>query len=95
MFESEADRVAMIRALGGVLVSAPRGTCDGLLETGYVGDGDLAVDNADARVTVRTSDATRLGLSSGIALQVDGTSYLVRTPQPDGSGMTLLVLELP
>ena len=94
-FETDSDRLAMIRGLGGVSMISPRGPLEGLFESDYVGVGDVAVDSSSPRLTARSSDISSLAISSGVALQHGQDVYFVRSVQPDGSGMTTLVLEGP
>ena len=93
MFESDSDRLALIRALGGMPCQAPRGDLQGIFDADYVGVGDVPVDSSGPRLTVRSSDATRLGIGVGVSVLVAGTPYVVRSVQPDGLGMTGLILD--
>jgi hypothetical protein len=95
MFESDADREAMLRALGGVSFAAPLGLFVGLLDRDYVGVGDVPVESEAIRITARSSDVERLRVSEGSALVADSGTYIVRGVQPDGLGMTVLVVEGP
>ena len=101
MFESDADLEAMLRASGGVDVLFPRGRLTGLLEAGHAVVED--VDTTAPRLTCRSSDVRRLGLSNGIAGRIGSSVYIIRGVEPDGLidgaglqvGMTTLVLEGP
>lgn len=101
MFETDADRLAMIRGLGGVVVSAPGGTFEALLEADYAAV--LDVDSEAPRLTARSSDIERLGITRGLSLVIGTAVYIVRSPQPDGivdsrgkpAGLTTLILEGP
>jgi len=100
MFESEADRLASIKALGGVSVSASGGSFYGLLEADYANAED--VDSNALRLTARSSDVAARSLANGSTLTIGATTYTVRSVQPDGvvesgaqSGMTVLILEGP
>ena len=92
MLESDADRVQMLLALGGQLVSGPNGEAIALFDPDYVLAGQ--VDETAITLSLCTSDAERVGLSrKGTSVTVGTDTYAVRTPQPDGAGMTLLILE--
>ena len=94
MFESDADREAMLRGLGGASVTGPSGLLTGVLEREYLGVGDDApVDSNAPRLTVRTAEAQRAGIGHGAVLTIEGETYVVRGVQPDGTGMTVCVLE--
>lgn len=101
MFETDADRLAFIRGLGGVAVFSAAGMFEGILEADHAGT--LDVDSQSPRLTARSSDVARLGITHGLALSIGAATYVVRGIQPDGivgddgrpAGMTTLVLEGP
>lgn len=94
MFETDADRLAMIRALGGVVISTAYGSLDGLFDDEFVSVGEMApVDSSGPTLIVRSSDAKTHALDQGIEISIDGAPYIVRGIQPDGTGMTRLQLE--
>lgn len=93
MFDSDA--LATIAGLGGGSVSAPRGTFTGLLETDFVQVGELPVDSAVPKLTARTIDVKASGADVGAALGIEGETYIVRSVQHDGMGLTVLILEGP
>ena len=95
MFESDADRECMLRGLGGVTLSAPLGTFVGLLDRDFVGLGDVPIESTAPRITCRSSDVARLGITEGTTLTVEAAAYIVRGVQPDGVGMTTLIVEGP
>lgn len=91
--DTAADRAAILSGLGGLTVHGPRGTFVGVLETEYVGVGD--VDSAAPRLTADSANLMRCGVDAGVALRIADDTYIVRSVQPDGTGMTTLVLEGP
>jgi hypothetical protein len=96
MFESDADREAMLRGLGGSSVAGPGGRLTGVLEREYLPVGDeAAVDSNAPRLTVRTDEARRAGVGHGAVLTIEGETYIVRSAQPDGTGITTCILEGP
>lgn len=101
MFESDADLEAMLRASGGVDVQFPRGRLTGLLEAGHALVED--VDSTTPRLTCRSSEVRRLGISHGVTARIGSAVYTIRGIEPDGvidgnglpAGLTTLVLEGP
>jgi hypothetical protein len=93
MFESDADRLALIEGLGGVAVVSPRGQFKGILDRPYQPVGDIPVESFDVMLTARTSDVTRLGVDHGVALTIGDEVFIVRSVRPDGLGMSELGLE--
>lgn len=94
MFESDADRLASLRAVGAELFEAADGTFWALLEQPFAAV-ELESDRIESRkpvLTMRESDATRLELTNGAEVTriADGVVYRVLRPEPDGSGMTQL-----
>lgn len=95
MIESDADREAMMRSLGGVTIAVPRGTFLAYLETDYVAIGDPPIETSVTRLMVTDSDLFWFGVSIGSVLTAGEERYTVRSVQPDGTGMSLLLLEGP
>lgn len=94
MFESDADRLAMLQGLGGESVRAPRNTFTGILERPHVAVGDgVPVDDFGPTLTARSCDVTRSGATVGAELTIGEESFIVRSVRPDGTGMTELLLE--
>lgn len=101
MIENDADRLATIQGLGGQLVRTDRGNFCAILDSDFsaasFSDG-ARVNSESPHLTCRTSDVKRLQLDvTGTVLdtQVDGETrrYSVREHQPDGTGMSVLVLD--
>jgi hypothetical protein len=96
MFESDADREAMLLGLGGSSVTGPGGRLTGVLDREYLAVGDeVEVDSSAPRLFVRTDEARRARVEHGSTITVEGEVYVVRGIQPDGTGMTVCVLEAP
>lgn len=90
MIESDADRLAILQAFG-IPVTAERGTLLGIFDAQYV---DAAgIDQAAPMLEVRSSDVAALQLRKGSTLTVEAAAYRVRRIEPDGTGMTRLILE--
>lgn len=75
--------------LGNCTVAWTGGSCTGLFQTGYADT--LGISNADNSVLVRSADISGLALAT--AITIDGTGYTQRERQPDGNGMTRIVVE--
>lgn len=90
MFESDADRLAEIKALGGLCVSTDAGTLWAIFDAQYVDP--LEVEETGPALTARSSDVERLRLRKGAAVRVEADEYRVRAFEPDGTGMTIVRL---
>lgn len=94
MFESDADRLALIRSLGGVVFVTAMGEFHGILDEGYADAqvGEIDVEGTAPFVTCRQSDVDRLKLSKGMVIQHGSRALKVQRPEPDGTGMCRLVV---
>lgn len=101
MLESDADRLASIKGLGGQLVRAEGGDFYAIFDSEFslasFTDGP-GVSSSSPQLTCRTSDARRFGFienGSSLELEIDGDTkhFTVREHQPDGTGMSVLVLD--
>jgi len=73
--------------------SGPARTVRGIFDSAYqLADPGAytGVASAEPAFTCRSSDVS--GARQGEALTVNGTTYRIRTPQPDGTGVTVLML---
>jgi hypothetical protein len=95
MLETDADRLASIRALGGELVTHSAGTFLAIFDNEYrgVGLGDIEIETRGPVLTCRSSDVTDLGKEAVLHLS-DAGDYRVRRSEPDNPapGWTLLLL---
>lgn len=57
-----------------------------------VGDGVAEVESSAISIIAKTADTK--GVEFGIVVDLDDVSYVVRGIEPDGTGMTVLRLEL-
>lgn len=100
MLESEADRLEMVRAVGaGAKLTKDGVEYDVIFDNAYVLAGD--VEERAPAANLRSSDVARAGgFPKGTLVEVfnpfDGTttSYRVRRLEPDGTGMSLVVLQV-
>jgi hypothetical protein len=92
--ESEADRLATIRACGGVAAKASKGDLEGIFDLEFIEvEGSPGVEGRAPVFTCRSSDAGRLELRKGATLEIAGATYRVQRLEPDGTGATRLVLQ--
>ena len=66
---------------------------EGVFDNAYLaaqGLGDAGVGTSSPAITVLSSDV--VGVSRGDTVVVGGTTYYVVEPQPNGSGLTVLIL---
>jgi hypothetical protein len=90
--ESDAGRLAMIKGLGGQLVRHEQGEFWAIFDNEYLALLDGAVESrGPALIAVRTSDVHELLKDSW--LQVGDESYRVKQQQPDGTGMSVVLLK--
>lgn len=74
-------------------VSGVSGTFSAIFDAEYIGVGEVPVDSTQFRLTARSADITANEVGVGSTLTISGADYVVRSVQPDGTGVTVLVLE--
>ena len=101
MAELETDemRLQALTLLGAVVVTAPSGgTLYGIYDGQYqLGGAEPGIEGTGPQLQCRTSDVERLGLRKQDLLAIAGKAdphRLVRH-EPDGTGMSILVLHKP
>ena len=93
MLDGDADLFALIRDSGGVTVKCNKGEFLAIFDNEFVEvEGSPGVEGRQPVMTCRTSDCERLEVRKNSNLEVDGEHYKVQRPEPDGTGMTKLVL---
>jgi len=83
----EVDDFATAATFGG-------GTVNGIFDNEFVevdAGGGVGFALVQPRFQCRTQDVS--SASEGDAITIDGTAYTIRVVQPDGTGITTLVLE--
>lgn len=92
--ETDDDRLLMMEDWGVTAVVTGGGSIQGIFDDKYSGiDMNGMAIEADAPIFVcRSSDIDAASVTHGTALTINGTTYTVRTPKPDGTGVTALVL---
>lgn len=79
----------------GIEVSTDTGRVfTGIIDANFAGIGDPApVESAALQLICRSQDVIDHEIAAGTVLTVEETSYTVRGVQPDGTGITTLILE--
>lgn len=99
--ETDADRLAMLDEddHGTTATYTPDGgsasTINGIFDNEFfeaVSEGVIAVEGSQPRFICRTIDAPIAGTGDTLVVPVGGTSYDVVGVEPDGTGMTTLLL---
>jgi hypothetical protein len=88
--ETDADRLASIKALGGQLVSAEHGDFWAIFDNDYLPAAGGMVESVGPALSCRTSDVETM--PKGSTVLVGSTTYRIARAESDGTGMTLLVL---
>lgn len=90
VIETDADRTNLLAGWG---ITATKGsdTFTAIFENDYVEIGDIVGLRPTA--LARSVDITAYSVAVGDTLTINSTTYIVRIVQPDGTGMTLLILE--
>lgn len=95
-FESDADRLAMIQAVGEQFDTGKPTGMWAVFDEAYVGTelDRFTVANGEPVLTCRTSDvvAHELVKGSKVTRAAGGSGYFVKDLEPDGTGITLVRL---
>lgn len=93
--DTDADRLALIEGLGGVLVQTSSGEFQAVFDRQYLGDnvGEVDIESRTPALTCRTSDIDRVGLRKGQLVTVPEGDFKMRRHEPDGTGMSVVILE--
>lgn len=89
--DSDADRLALVKALGGQLLRVEAGDFWAIFDREYLGQ--LETETRVPALTCRTSDAERYIKPKGAAVPIGNDTYRVRRHEPDGTGMSIVYLE--
>ena len=98
MIESDADRLALIRALGGQLVCFDGGQFWAVFDNPSRDSSlsDLDIEGASPSLTALTSDVESLRKDTALTFTDyagRSVSFLIEKHEPDGSGMSRLSLK--
>lgn len=89
--ETDADRLAMIKSLGGQLVHHPVGSFWAIFDREFVLLAEGAVESRQPALTARTVDV--VGLPKDATLTVGSDTFRIKRHEPDGTGMSLVILK--
>lgn len=93
MIESDADRLEMIRAVGGVECKVNKGAFQAIFDNEFVeSEAEPGVEGRQPVLTCRTSDVGELEIRKGSHVTIGAEVYRVQRHEPDGTGMSRLVL---
>lgn len=90
--ETAADRTALLTDYGTTVTKADASTFTGIFDNDFlaVDLDESEVESTEPTLLARTSDVS--GLAHGDSLTISAVSYTVRGIQPDGTGMTQIML---
>ena len=92
--ETDEMRLAALQMLGAVTVSSDGGDFYGIFDIGYADSLSApVVEGAEPRLAIRTSDLTLARVRKGQYLSVSATRYRIVRIEPDGTGMSTVVLQ--
>lgn len=93
--ESDADRLLFLSSDDfGVAATVGASTVYGIFDNPYfaVQGGDVDIESDAPEFLLRSSDVTAQSIAVGTTLTISSASYVVVSAQPNGTGMTRLVL---
>ena len=92
--ETAADRTAMLADYGSTVTKADASTFTGIFDNDFlaVDLDESEVESTEPTLLARTADVS--GLAHGDSLTIGAVSYTVRGIQPDGTGMTQIMLSV-
>jgi hypothetical protein len=85
------DLPAMLLDFGVPVVRPNRASFTAIFDRQYAGVGDIPVESYSPALTCITSDVAEV--ARGEVLTVEGADFTVRSIQPDGAGVSVLILE--
>lgn len=92
--ETAADRAVFVGDFGESIklgqAHAYTGSITGIFDREYIEAGDM--QGYHPVLTCVTADVTNVSVDSYVTRVADGVEYIVRVKEPDGTGMTQLIL---
>jgi len=88
--ETDADRLASIQALGGQLVHSSYASFWAIFDREFSLSPDGAVESRQPALQARASDVD--GMPKDTVVRIGAESFKVKRHEPDGTGMTLVIL---
>lgn len=93
MLDSDADLLALIRDSGGVECKVNKGAFQAVFDNEFIeSETEPSVEGRQPVLTCRSSDVDNLEIRKGSHVTVGTDAYRVQRAEPDGTGMTRLVL---
>jgi hypothetical protein len=89
--ETDADRLASIKALGGQLITSAYGQFWGIFDREFALSIDGSVETRQPVLEARTLDVE--DIPKDAVIQIGSDNFRVKRSEPDGTGMTMLVLK--
>ena len=92
--ETAADRTALLADYGSTVTKADASTFVAIFDNDFlaVDLDESEVESTEPTLLARTADVS--GLAHGDSLTISAVSYTVRGIQPDGTGMTQIMLSV-
>lgn len=91
--ETDADRLGYLEAFG-VCIDTDRGRLWAIFDDAYVSDLDDDIDGTGPRLSAcRSCDIERLSIRKDSVITVGDRSYRVDRVEPDGTGMSVVILK--
>jgi len=92
--ETAADRTALLADYGSTVTKADASTFVAIFDNDFlaVDLDESEVESTEPTLLARTTDVS--GLAHGDSLTISAVSYTVRGIQPDGTGMTQIMLSV-
>ena len=92
--ETAADRSALLNDYGTTVTKADTSTFTGIFDNDFlaVDLDESEVESTEPTLLARTADVS--SLAHGDSLTISAVSYTVRGIQPDGTGMTQIMLSI-
>lgn len=90
--ESDTERALMLGDFGVTVTYGAGSSFVGIFDSGFelVSLGEVGVASAQLRLLARSSDVD--GIARGTTLTISAVTYTLQEHQPDGTGMTTLLL---
>lgn len=99
MFETDADRLALIKSLGGQLVRHPDGQFAAIFDNGFsdASVGDIDIEGTQPMLTARTIDVETIAKDTPLDVTDERgrvTNWKFEKHEPDGTGISRVILSL-
>lgn len=91
----DSTLLRMIKSVGGVSATLQNGSLYGVFDREFRATqmGDIEIEDRYPIFECRSSDVETLSIIKDVTLTIEGTDFRVNRLEPDGNGMTILVLK--